>query len=151
LTLGMIVVGAGTLTPPSGEAVPARPQQAAAVPQPPPVDLHGDPLPPGAVARLGTVRFRAGTGVSGVAFSPDGKLLAVGTGDGSLVLTEVSTGRQLRRVPLGGHGGHRVVFMPDGRRVCTAPFWRGGELRLWDVTTGKEAGRLEGFRGTAVV
>ena len=36
----------------------------------PRVDRHGDPLPSGAVARLGTARLRDGALVTAVAFAP---------------------------------------------------------------------------------
>ena len=37
-------------------------------------DRHGDPLPEGAVARLGTLRWRAAGEVASLALSPDGKM-----------------------------------------------------------------------------
>src|SRR5262249_31818234 len=116
----------------------------------PTADRHGDPLPPGAVARLGTVRFRAGTGAAGVAFSPDGKLLAVGGLDGAVILTDPRPGRQLRRIDTGSRFGSQVAFSPDGKRVTVAPLVRGGPVRQWDVATGREVPGLEGVSGTAV-
>src|SRR4051794_41112212 len=61
--------------PPSGTA-PAAPPRAKAEPQ---RDRSGDLLPPGAVARLGTLRFRAPEEITTLAFAPDGKTIAVST------------------------------------------------------------------------
>lgn len=66
-----------------------------------PNDLLGDPLPGGAVARLGTMRFKhdpaTGTVVNTVAFSPDGKKIAsMGLrGNVSLRLWDAATGQQI--------------------------------------------------------
>jgi hypothetical protein len=65
-------------TEPAGPA--AHPRQPRAVH----ADCYGDPLPEGALARLGTVRLRQGDSdfITDVAFSPDGKLLATAGGVG---------------------------------------------------------------------
>lgn len=61
------------------------------------VDLHGDPLPAGAVARLGTDRF-SHSDVNFLEFSPDGKMLASLNTEGKLRLWEVNTGREIREI-----------------------------------------------------
>jgi RNA polymerase sigma factor (sigma-70 family) len=63
----------------------------------PAVDQHGDPLPPHAVARLGTIRFRRATGVVQAAVVPGGKqLLGLGF-EPTVVLWDATTGREVRR------------------------------------------------------
>src|SRR5215510_8245801 len=50
---------------------------AAQVPEDKPrVDALGDPLPPGAILRLGTIRWRPSGSIKHLAFAPDGKRLA---------------------------------------------------------------------------
>src|SRR5690242_14154116 len=91
------------------------------------VDLYGDPLPPGAIARLGTGRFRQDGHVRGVAFSPDGKLLAAYSADRSkVILWDRATGHKRREIVLGGRGYFwaQLRFSPDGKRLYGS-FWLG--------------------------
>lgn len=76
-----------------------------------------------------------------VAFSPDGALVAVNHPKG-VVLYE-ATGANA--VALDGVTGpvFSLGFSPDGKTLATGDR-QGGTVRLWDVTNGKEKGRLEG-------
>src|SRR5689334_15936863 len=58
-------------------------------------DLFGDPLPEGALARLGTLRWRHGGPVYFTGFSADGKQLVTASMDGSVRVWEVATGKLL--------------------------------------------------------
>src|SRR4051812_30868307 len=64
----------------------------------PRVDHHGDPLPDGAVARLGTTRLRHADEISALAFSPNGKMLASGSWDGQLSVWDAESGKELHQI-----------------------------------------------------
>lgn len=79
--------------------------------------------------------------VIGSAFSPDGKLLAVGFGDGTVCLWETVTGQQLPS--LRGHEGlvWKVAFSPDGRSLASGA--DDSTLLVWDVTGRSLTGNLQ--------
>ena len=106
----------------------------------PRTDLYGDPLPPGAVARLGTSRWRAGCATTVLVYSPNGDLVASAGRDRAVRLWEAATGRLLRT--LWGHREEAVTlaFSPDGKRLASGG--GDGTVRMWDVATGKELRRL---------
>src|SRR5262249_43454886 len=114
----------------------------------PSADLYGDPLPEGAVARLGTLRFRPGERVNAVASSPDGKRLAIGS-DRTLTLWDVPSGKQLHLFKW--HAGdiemenlgatEAVAFSPDGKMLASGCL-QDKTARLWDLASGRERHRL---------
>ena len=60
-------------------------------------DLYGDSLPPGAIARMGTVRFWVPTPMCPITFAPDGKTL-VSLVSNTAVVWEADSGRLIRRL-----------------------------------------------------
>ncbi len=84
----------------------------------------------------------ANSGVSTVAFSPAGKLLAAGYGDGYVRLWDAVTG-QAAGAPLPadtspGGGVYAVAFSPDGKLLAAAD--ADGYVRVWNPVTGQAVG-----------
>jgi WD40 repeat protein len=108
---------------------------------PPRTDLHGDPLPDGAVGRLGTVRLRHGGPVHGLTFSPDGKVFASTGYDRVVRLWNAADGRPLGRLS-DLHPNAILAFAPDGKTLAVAS---NDKVTLADVATVKPRLSLELF------
>ena len=106
-------------------------------------DVYGDPLPGGAVARMGTLRFWIGPPITSIAFAPDGKTLTAAADYGSLSVPiwEANTGRVIRVL----HGPPDVL--PEDFMVRDVAFAHVGEplatlngddtARIWAPNTGR--------------
>ncbi len=152
LALTLLVAGSGwaahwTFNAKSSESnettEKAAPKQA--VPEERPrTDVFGDPLPPGAVARLGTIRFRhLESQIWRFAVSPDGRTLATAARRG-LTLWDMGTGKPLRRFSF-DQEKYCLAFAPDGKSVAI-----GGMdciLHRIDLATGKELQCFVGHQG----
>lgn len=84
--------------------------------------------------------------VSSAAFSPDGRLLAVGSMDGVVGLWDVNTVKLLHRCTSYGMGWvHAVAFSPNGRWVVAGG--NGPGLHVWEAETGLHQGKYTGQKG----
>jgi WD40 repeat protein len=100
---GPVGRAAGNSAPPPDSATASNQADAKAAKSSPmrgskaePVDQLGDPLPPGARLRLGTLRFQHPRGVQDMVLSPDGKSIV--TIGGSLIAWNIATGKKLWEV-----------------------------------------------------
>jgi RNA polymerase sigma factor (sigma-70 family) len=127
---------------PAAQAAVGEPVAVAAVPVG--TDLHGDPLPDGAVARLGTVRFNHGDGLNGLYFLDDGKTI-LSEGNGFLRFWDAATGKELRQHATSKMSfDDQTVLSPDGKtltllnqEIFTTPGCT-DVVRVWDLARGKE-------------
>jgi RNA polymerase sigma factor (sigma-70 family) len=164
-TIGLLTVGIG-LGLSSYLARPAPSPEIAAKPETPPdaekpepellpppkdqtpvpivrADAESDPLPQGAVRRLGTIRWRMTDALKAVACSGDGKRLASVDNGGMVQVWDAGTGKELRHLTLGA--ACKVAISKDGELVATSVetdkdgeekiyLWKEGETQGFTVS-----------------
>lgn len=125
----------------------------------PTVDAQGDPLPAGAILRLGSTRWRLGSGSigydrGGILFTADAKKLII-AGEGVIGIMDANSGKVvLRRASQGLITG--MQLSPDERRLFLSEVIYGNNMRthflhVWnaaelkDIATWSAEGTLEGF------
>ena len=91
------------------------------------------------------------TGMSAAAFSPDGKLLALGQGGeieggkGKVTLVEPETGKKIQELTANEGGISHLAFSPDGKLLASAG--RDTMVKLWSMPDGKLLQDLGKARG----
>jgi WD40 repeat protein len=106
-------------------------------------DLYGDPLPHGALARMGTLRLWTGAPTRSITFARDSKSVAAVSMcySGRIPVWQAISGRLLRtlpaseeRLPEDFSGMRKIVFSPDGRTLAAC----GDEtIIIFQPTTGQ--------------
>ena len=107
-------------------------------------DVYGDSLPAGAMARLGTTRFRrGGDWGKGLALTPDGGMLSAASDSHALFCWDTATGRLVREIVVEPMNIRGFALAPDGRQVAVAGFWYSEDrtkverqVRILDPATG---------------
>ena len=107
-------------------------------------DIYDDPLPAGAVARLGTIRFRRDWGgLHGLAFLPDGKTILT-VNSHAVQFWDAATGRLLRELRAEPASITNFAVAPDGKQfaVVAHPFTGPNvpppsEIRIFALPTAK--------------
>jgi WD40 repeat protein len=80
--------------------------------------------------------------INGLAFSPDGRLLAAATEEGVVKVWELPTCREVKELRARSQALFAITFSPDSRRLATAGH-ADEAIKLWDVATWQELITLE--------
>jgi WD40 repeat protein len=108
------------------------------------VDRYGDPLPPGAVTRLGTVRHRLGDDwwLMRLAFLSDNKTLVAAHQSQPIQFWDARTGKRLRTFDPKVESLHGFAVSANGKYCAAVEMKEDGStdpaIRIWEIATGKE-------------
>ena len=112
--------------------------------QPDPLlDVAGDPLPAGAIARLGTTRYRLRGWHQGVFFSPDGNTVICKGEESVIRAFEVASGKVVWEFKDADLTNWTADQSPDGTTLAVLGYQKTGErlptpaLRVYDLPTRK--------------
>jgi RNA polymerase sigma factor (sigma-70 family) len=147
LLLGLVVAGAGLSarlaretdeTPRQNEPAPGS-----RGPAPARADAFGDPLPPGAMARMGSARVHQL--LPHAVFAADGKTLISAGGDYRINIWDAASGKLLHGRRMEGSEEldvSAIDLAPDGTAVLASHFSRPHLLLICDVPGGKKLGSV---------
>jgi RNA polymerase sigma factor (sigma-70 family) len=107
------------------------------------VDRYGDPLPPCAVARMGTLRLYHYAQLTHLVFAPDSKTVASAGLSGDIRLWDAATGKEFRTIHASKEAVSGLVFSPDGKLLLSACILE-PTISVWETATGKELHRMRG-------
>jgi RNA polymerase sigma factor (sigma-70 family) len=105
------------------------------------VDLYGDPLPEGAIARLGTSNFRVPLFAT-IAYALGDKVIVSGSRAG-IQFWDAATGKPINLFK--GDGKGMLAISADGNTLITNAF------EVIDMATAKQICRLQGWNGAAAL
>jgi serine/threonine protein kinase/WD40 repeat protein len=101
-------------------------------------------IPDGAKLASYSVGIQPLTMATSYAVTPDLGLAAYATGGGRICIVNLPDGRVLWTAVATKARVTALAFSPDGKTLASAAGFDESDIRLWDVATAKEIGRLQG-------
>jgi RNA polymerase sigma factor (sigma-70 family) len=115
-------------------------------------DIHGDPLPAAALARMGQNRWLHAM-ARFVAFTPHGNAVVTVSVDRTVRVWEFPSGKEIRRIALPApdldSNNIRAALSKDGRTIATWLPKEESAVYLYDLTTGNRLPDVKGATGVS--
>jgi WD40 repeat protein len=97
--------------------------------------MADEPLPPGALVRFGSAKFRLPQGAATLTFSPDSKQLISGDNQGTIQAWDVATGHVVHFWKMSPSTVLFMRFSPDGKKLAAS--YGDGGVYILDPESGK--------------